>query len=468
MQAFARLRFAVALPAIAALVCGVLAGLARLGVTVPSQVAGLSGMHGPLMIGGFFGTLIGLERAVALARGWAFLGPLASGVGALVLVLDPASTLPAWLMFTASVVMTVACASVWLHERAAHLATLALGALSWALGNLAWAASGVFFDALPLWTAFLILTIAGERLELSRFLPTPRSAHRAFALIAALVLGGAALSVVSGAGPLLYALGLLALAGWLLRYDVARHTVRQRGLTRYIAWCLLSGYAWLGVAALLGLGGALSLESPLRDAALHALLLGFVFAMVFGHAPIILPAVTKLKLRWHAGFYLPLIALHLTLAWRIAGVVLADVPMRQHALVGNALVLVLFVGMVIEAVLAQRRAGPAPRRAAGGGHARHTGRRPEHRARAPADFIARCQCDAIAPGALYQAPFVAGDGSNASMRRRPREATAPGSTSSVPQARSRPPTGTARQGRPPSSHPRPTAATRATPAQSAP
>lgn len=27
--------------------------------------------HGPLLIGGFLGTLIGLEKAVALGRGWA-------------------------------------------------------------------------------------------------------------------------------------------------------------------------------------------------------------------------------------------------------------------------------------------------------------------------------------------------------------------------------------------------------------
>jgi hypothetical protein len=55
-----------------ALVCGTGAGLARVGVGVPDAMAGISALHGPLMIGGFLGTVIALERAVAIARPWVF------------------------------------------------------------------------------------------------------------------------------------------------------------------------------------------------------------------------------------------------------------------------------------------------------------------------------------------------------------------------------------------------------------
>ncbi len=40
------------------------------------------------------------------------------------------------------------------------------------------------------WLAFLVLTIAGERLELSRFLPPSLSARQAFALLLIVVGAG--------------------------------------------------------------------------------------------------------------------------------------------------------------------------------------------------------------------------------------------------------------------------------------
>jgi hypothetical protein len=42
--------------------------------------------HGPLMIRGFFGTVISLERAVALGWRWGYLARFLSGLGALVLM----------------------------------------------------------------------------------------------------------------------------------------------------------------------------------------------------------------------------------------------------------------------------------------------------------------------------------------------------------------------------------------------
>lgn len=95
---------------------------------------------------------------------------------------------------------------------------LALGALCWLIGNLAWTGISLI-AAVPWWLAFLVLTIAGERLELTRFLPTPLAAQCVF---------GATFSAA-----------LLALAVWLLRHDIARRNARQQGLPRFIALCLL-------------------------------------------------------------------------------------------------------------------------------------------------------------------------------------------------------------------------------------
>lgn len=367
------LRLLLALPAVAALLCGVLSGLARLGLPVPPVFSTLITAHGALMVGGFFGTLIGLERAVALGKTWPYLGPLLSGIGALLLIAGAPAQAAAILMCLAAAVMVAACVHVWRRQPVAHHTTLAIAALAWLAGNAVWLWQGHALGAVPLWAAFLILTIAAERLELSRFVPTPPLARTLFAVIVAVLLAGALLGTAqSGIGLRIYAFALLALALWLLRYDVARRTLRTAGLTRYMAICLLSGYLWLGVAGMLGMAGAF--QNGLRDAALHALLLGFVFSMVFGHAPIILPALTRLKVHWHAGFHLPLMALHYTLTLRVAAGISNDFVLRQQAALGNAVVLGLFLAMTAISLLRTGRKQPAKHRAypQGGLHGRTT------------------------------------------------------------------------------------------------
>jgi len=68
-----------------ALLTGMWAGLLRRGWNVPIPRPTLVLAHGPFMISGFLGTLIGFERAVALGRQWAFAAPLCSALGAVAL-----------------------------------------------------------------------------------------------------------------------------------------------------------------------------------------------------------------------------------------------------------------------------------------------------------------------------------------------------------------------------------------------
>lgn len=338
------------------LVAGVLSGLTRLAVEVPAAAASQAGMHGALMIAAFFGTVISLERAVALARGWAYLAPLGAGLGGLSLLIGAPLPASQALLTLAAAVMSLGSGLIFVRQRAMFTATLAIGALAWLVGNLAWAATGAIPDAVPWWMAFLVVTIAGERLELTRFLNTPASAQRLFAAVAGAILLGAALSLFhAGAGLRLFAAGLLALALWLLRYDIARRTVRQEGLTRFIAACLLSGYGWLAFGAVLGLAGGFVPGSPLRDAALHSVFLGFVFSMVFGHAPIIFPAVVKVKIPYHPAFYLPLALLYASLAARLAGNFSGIETLQRNAGIGNAIALLAFVLTMIVSVARGRR-----------------------------------------------------------------------------------------------------------------
>src|SRR5699024_9673350 len=62
-------------------------GLVHLGLNLPQVTESLHDGHGPMMILGFLGTLITMERAVALGERWAFLGPAFSAAGGLAVLL---------------------------------------------------------------------------------------------------------------------------------------------------------------------------------------------------------------------------------------------------------------------------------------------------------------------------------------------------------------------------------------------
>ncbi len=355
-----RQRLPLLLLAMAALLGGVGGGLLRLGwaFPLPGPVAGNgAAFHGPLMVSAFFGTVIALERAVALAAGWTYLGPALAGAAGLSLLLGAPLVVGGGLFVGAAAVLLLASLVVWQRQPALHNLTLALGAFAWLAGNGLWLLGQPVPSVVPAWVAFLALTIAGERLELSRFLPPSPVARRVFALFMSLVLAGALLTpFCPPTGTLTAGLGLAALALWLFKQDIARRTVKQQGLTRFIAVCLLAGYVWLLLGGLLFfLGGELTGSGPLYDAALHALLVGFVFSMVFGHAPIIFPAVARVQIPYHPVFYLPLAVLHGSLTLRLLGDGLDQHGLRALGGAGNGLALLLFVLTMLSAVLRGRR-----------------------------------------------------------------------------------------------------------------
>jgi hypothetical protein len=344
-----------------ALFTGIGAGLARLGWPMPEAAATAAALHGPLMVCGFFGVVIALERAVAIGRP----GPTCSTAAGRArhrcrCCMDWArprrgSTL------AASSVLLVASLLLLRRQPELFMAIIALASGCWTVGAALWAAGAAVSALLGWWIAFLVLTIAGERLELSRFMPPSRTGQRVFVGVTVTLLL-ALLAWAQPWGPRLFGAALLALAAWLLRYDIARRTVRQAGLTRFIAVCLLSGYFWLAV------GGAIMLARPLApgggayDAALHALLLGFVFAMVFGHAPIIFPAVLRVAVPYHPVFYAHLVLLHASLLLRLGGDAAGNPAWTRWGALLSALALIGFILNTVLAVLRGAR-GAARQRA---------------------------------------------------------------------------------------------------------
>ncbi len=339
------------LGAAVSLASGLAGGLARLGVLPASPaLAGPTALHGALMVCGFFGYVIALERAAALKWRWLWASPgLALGGSVAAAAQQPALAQGLWLL--AAVVLSAAYAVVLRRDRGVHLAVEGAGALAWAGGTSAWMAGAGLDTVVAWWCAFLVLTIAGERRELARFTPLPRLARQAFVAVLALQAAGL-LAMAARPGPAAAATwwsSLAALAAWLLRFDLAcRPRIARPGWARHTARCLRLGYLWLGTAAAWGLWRAAQ-DLPLAGPGpLHALLLGFVFAMVFGHAPIVLPALLRRSIATPMALAAaPVIAMSLGVALRAAGDLLGSGPWRAAAASLQALAIVGFAAVMV-------------------------------------------------------------------------------------------------------------------------
>jgi hypothetical protein len=80
------------------------------------------------------------------------------------------------------------------------------------------------------WADFLVLTIVGERLDLSRLQRPTAGSCLAFVLAAGVLLVGLGLAALApDDGMRLVGVGFVALAAWLGIFDIARRTVRGGG-----------------------------------------------------------------------------------------------------------------------------------------------------------------------------------------------------------------------------------------------
>ncbi|MFC0865406.1 hypothetical protein ACFHYQ_24235 [Sphaerimonospora cavernae] len=367
--------------AMLSVIAGLWGGLSLLGTGVPVPNPTLATQHGPLMALGFLGTLISLERAVALGRPWGYAAPALAGIGALAGAAG--FTRPGQVLLTAAAGWFLAVYLVLLARRPGREVVVQMcGAIAWYIGGLLWLRGLPVADLVPWLMAFLVLTIAGERLELAHvgFLPHQAKGRRASdGILAAMgVLGAGVLASVPWPviGWRVAGLGMVALAGLLTVHDIARRTVRSTGLPRFAAVCLLSGYAWLTLAGALWAVFGRPETGGLYDASLHAVFLGFVMSMVFGHAPVILPAVLRVRLPYHPMLYGPLALLHAALLVRIAGDVGGLPAVRTVGGVLGEVSLLAFAGCAVLSgrLVPTRRTGVAGHT----GSARQTG--PAHQA----------------------------------------------------------------------------------------
>jgi hypothetical protein len=339
--------------AIFALILGMWAGLLRLGLNL-TALPNLALAHGPLMVCGFLGVLIPLERAVAFRKLWVFLVPITSGMGWVTLLISP---LISGIIITLASLGTIAILiTMFLREKQIYTLTMLIGVISWAIGNIFWISGYPIFQIVYFWMSFLILTIAGERLELNRVLNLQPRHILPFCFAVLLLFVSAGIAILNlEIGARLSGLAMLMLAVWLILNDIAARNIHHTNpLTKYIAYSLFTGFIWLGTSGLIFISVGAVYAGPIYDAALHALFVGFVISMIFGHAPIIFSGIIGVEISYKPVFYIHLILLHISLFIRLLGDFNQQIILRRWGGILNEVALTLFLISIIYSIISSK------------------------------------------------------------------------------------------------------------------
>ena len=304
------------IPAGLSLLAGLDAALVLAGLPSPVPRAGLGNRHGMLMVLGFLGTLISLERAVALRRPWAFAAPGLLAAGGAALAFGLPRQVATVLFIDGCLALLAVYAALFARQRDEATAVEILGVGAALAAAVLWLRVDVF-ALLPWLVSYIVLVIAAERIELARLHRPQGSERTLLALGVALIVTTALTLVPAGWPDRAFGVALLVITTWTAAGDVARKNVRRAGLARFSAAAMLLGYLWLALAALTWMVIGRPASTAGYDTVVHGVFLGFAMSMVMGHAPIILPAVIRRPLPYHPILWLPLMTLHAGLVLRV-------------------------------------------------------------------------------------------------------------------------------------------------------
>lgn len=346
------------LPAGLALLAGLDAALMLLGLPAPVTLRRLPEVHGMLLVVGFVGTLICLERAVALRRPAGYAAPGLLGAGAVLLLTPAPLRVGQAVLLVGAAGLVGLYVALWHRQRDDAVLVQALGAVLVVGALILWLGGVPVPLLLPWLVGFVVLTIGGERLELARLAMGPRAGQVVVVLAVGLVSAVVAALLWPRPGSLLLGAALLALVGWLAAHDVARRTVRAAGSVRFVAACMLAGYAWLAVAGGTWLIGGAAVGGARYDTVVHAVFLGFTLSMIMAHAPVILPAVLRRPLPYSPVLWAPAGLLHASLVVRLwAGDALGLHAAWQLGGVLSIAAVLLFAVLAAWSAVTARRAG---------------------------------------------------------------------------------------------------------------
>jgi hypothetical protein len=318
-------------------------GWIRIGWNFP--ITNVAAQHGALMVNSFLASLIFLERTVTFRNKWILLLPFVNALS----VVAFAFNLPvlAQLVFIAcSCGFVVMCAYFIYRYKETYYFIFLVGAFCLLVGNVILYKTNFYPSAVTWWIGFLLFTIVAERLELSRFLNLSNFKRNLLWGSLGLVLIALILPFHLQ-GNIVLAVSIATTALWLLKYDMARHSIKVKGQHRYSGLLLIVGYVWLLITPVL-----LIVQDRFvfgYDAVLHSFFIGFIFSMIFSHAVIILSAVTKLTVKlYHPFLYVWFGLLQVSLIIRIVADLFEDVLCRKIGGMVNGLsILLFFVSIVL-------------------------------------------------------------------------------------------------------------------------
>jgi hypothetical protein len=336
--------------AMLSLITGLLAGLHRIGW--PLSLGVVSPSHGAIMVGGFLGTLIILEKTIPLKKNILYAVPIVSGASVVLFFIgQPVYSIASLVLASAG--LTVIFFIYWIRERSTIYFLMVAGAVCWLTGNIFLVIYNFYPISLPWWMAFVLMIITAERLELMKFLPVSRNQKLLFiSMLVAFVIG--CLISFHGIGNYFSALSLAGSSIWLMRHDVVALNIKKKDLPRYVGVALLSGYFALLLSSIFLL---VLTEQPLGyDILVHSFFIGFVFSMIFAHGPIILPGVLGISAKpYHPIFFIWLALLHGSWITRAISDITLDMQVRKYSgLISVLAILGYFISLAVITIRAHR------------------------------------------------------------------------------------------------------------------
>ncbi len=326
-----------------AMVTGIYCGIIRIGQPLPSSAYLPVGHHGVVMTGSFLGTLICLERVAVYPDKRAWLSVILMAISLPLFVLHQPSYGVLCLLAGSVGYGWISLNNYMEHKLRGDL-IIATGAAFQLMAYIIFFLTYSYPKAFAGWLLFLILTIMGERLNLTSFLPRSKKAlYEAYFWIVLLLIS--AIFYHQGSRIIL-GISLVGLAVWLLRHDTIRLNLKKEGHDHFLALALLLGYLWLAVSGILS---TLDMaDSYLYDAVLHSFFVGFVLSVILAHAPVIFPGLAGVqRMPFHPVMYLWLAGLHASLVIRIYGDLAGDFALRKVGGIYNGVFFLLYIFTVL-------------------------------------------------------------------------------------------------------------------------
>jgi hypothetical protein len=296
---------------------GIFTGLIKMGWEFPAELN--FSEHGAIMVGSFIGTLISLERSLTLKNKIALLVPLVNSLSIIFFLLK-LNYIAYYFLLIGAIGLIIIYYTIYVKYKTFYTLIMLAGALCYFIGNAVLIKSAFYPSAVMWWFAFIFFTIAAERIELTKFTLAKNANKKIFVLIIMLMLFIAGILIpFHSSGGYIIGISLIGSVIWFMKYDIIKVSIKKTGQFFYSALLLLTGYIWLIITGIFFIYGVYF--GLFYDSALHSFFIGFVFQMIFAHAPLILPIVLKLNLNsvnlFSKSLYIWYVLLNLSLALRI-------------------------------------------------------------------------------------------------------------------------------------------------------